>query len=207
MFGCAKCGKQLAIGTNFCQYCGARVQLVQTTLSSSVRGDTQDVMSKLTPREQRKAQRVLRKAEKLPYHSVSVTNPDGSGKTWRELGFDIDEAPETPGIYYSEAKMNRLYERSQKAQSLEKEGKVQEAITLYKQNVTAKSVIPIDYERLLIIYRKRKDYKTALKFCDLALKSPACTNPQQDSVRRYFGAERAKLVQKLEEPERKKSKT
>lgn len=107
--------------------------------------------------------------------------------------------------YASDKQFDKWFRRSQKAQGLERAGKTEQAIRLYKQNVEEKSEIPLDYERLAVIYSKRKDFNKAIEYCDLALQSPACTNPAQTTARRDFHQRRNKLAIRLKAKQDKHS--
>jgi tetratricopeptide (TPR) repeat protein len=124
----------------------------------------------------------------------------------------IDTLPEVParGVDLSSKQPppSTLFRRSQRADTLEKEGQIDQAIALYQQNVDEFSEIPKDYMRLSIIYAKRDDLEKALEYCDLALISLAYATPPQIEARREFAERKQKLqarIAKKKEKEREKS--
>lgn len=58
-----------------------------------------------------------------------------------------------------------IVERNLTGKSLEKELKVDEAILLYENNIADFSDTPFPYDRLRIIYSKRKQYNDAIRVC------------------------------------------
>lgn len=160
-------------------------------------------MDDLPPKQRLKDRLMLYLAKRVEPSPDQNENIDNN-TTWRDLGFDIDEAPKPPGTFASKEMFDKWFKRSQKAMRLEKEGKIEEAIRLYQANVSENSELPIDYERLSIIYSKQGDLEKAIEYCDLALKSPACTNPAQDVARRNFRERKKKLQARLKAKEGKK---
>jgi tetratricopeptide (TPR) repeat protein len=59
----------------------------------------------------------------------------------------------------------RLQERLSRAQKLEKENELQNAIVLYEQNINDGFLASLPYERLRIIYEKQKSYQDAIRVC------------------------------------------
>ncbi|NOH00713.1 MAG: hypothetical protein HND47_01410 [Chloroflexi bacterium] len=59
----------------------------------------------------------------------------------------------------------RLGERLTQAQKFEKSNDIQSAITLYEQNISDGFLASLPYERLRIIYEKKKDYQNAIRVC------------------------------------------
>lgn len=59
--------------------------------------------------------------------------------------------------------------KNSRAKELEKEGRVDEAILLYEENVTARFDGSHPYERLAIIYTKRKQYNDAIRVLHIAI--------------------------------------
>lgn len=49
------------------------------------------------------------------------------------------------------------------AQSLEKEGMIDEAITVYEKSILSKIPATVPYDRLMILYRKKKDYENEIR--------------------------------------------
>lgn len=62
-----------------------------------------------------------------------------------------------------------LFSRNNQGSELEKEGRIDEAIQLYEQNARDLVDTPFTYNRLRIIYTKRKDYQNAIRVCRVAL--------------------------------------
>jgi tetratricopeptide (TPR) repeat protein len=52
---------------------------------------------------------------------------------------------------------------------LEKDGKIDEAIKVYEENVNDNVVATHSYDRLMIIYRKRQDYKNEIRIINIAM--------------------------------------
>lgn len=79
---------------------------------------------------------------------------------------------------------NRLFavmvERIDKGIDLEKAGKIDEAIKVYEENVADRFKGTFPYERLRVLYAKRKDYLNAIRVCQayLDLPYPAADKPQ-----------------------------
>ena len=156
-------------------------------------------MADLPPKKKLKDRLMLylaKRVEPSPAQRKKLDEIDDS-TTWRELGFDIDEAPKTPGKFASKKQFDIWCKRSARAERLEKAGKIDEAIALYEKGVSENTELPGDYHRLSVIYAKRGDLKKAIGYCDLALKSPACTNPAQDVARRDFRERKKKLEARL----------
>ena len=60
---------------------------------------------------------------------------------------------------------NIIVERNLRGKELEKAGSVDNAIELYEQNVTDMVDTPFPYDRLRIIYTRRKQYDDAIRVC------------------------------------------
>lgn len=60
-----------------------------------------------------------------------------------------------------------FFERGQEARHLESEGDIDGAIELYKQDLAEGSPGSGSYERLRVIYAKRKEYEKAIEVCEL----------------------------------------
>lgn len=58
-----------------------------------------------------------------------------------------------------------LGERLTQAQNYERSGEIQSAVALYEQNVGDGFLVSLPYERLRIIYEKKKDYENAIRVC------------------------------------------
>ena len=59
--------------------------------------------------------------------------------------------------------------RNNKTQNLEKKGNVDSAIKLYEENVAENFEGSLPYNRLAIIYRKRKDYNNEIRVLNKAI--------------------------------------
>lgn len=64
-----------------------------------------------------------------------------------------------------------LTSRNTEGREMEKQGRVDEAINLYEANVADKVDAPFPYDRLRIIYTKRKDYQNAIRVCEAFLET------------------------------------
>ena len=61
-------------------------------------------------------------------------------------------------------------ERNNKGTELEKAGKISEAIALYEENIKPGCYPALhSFDRLLVIYRRNKDYKNELRVCKRAI--------------------------------------
>jgi tetratricopeptide (TPR) repeat protein len=69
--------------------------------------------------------------------------------------------------YHREASRleNIIVNRNQKGIEIEKSGQIEEAIKLYEQNVVDYADTPHPYNRLRVIYSKRKQYDEAIRIC------------------------------------------
>lgn len=79
------------------------------------------------------------------------------------MQYDDDNYPS----FYKEASKieNIIVERNIKGQELEKQSKIDEAIALYECNIVDYVDTPHPYDRLRIIYTKRKQYDEAIRVC------------------------------------------
>lgn len=59
-----------------------------------------------------------------------------------------------------------IVDRNQRGQAHEKAGDIDAAITEYEANVTDQADTPHPYDRLRIIYARRKDYANAIRICE-----------------------------------------
>jgi tetratricopeptide (TPR) repeat protein len=75
-------------------------------------------------------------------------------------------------LYKHVQEENKMYEcvdLNNTGIALEKEGKIDEAIEIYERCLDKAPVMCHPYDRLMILYRKRKDYDNEIKVIDLAL--------------------------------------
>lgn len=66
-------------------------------------------------------------------------------------------------------KLDIIVENNQKGQRLEREGDIEGAIKAYQDNLAIRAHTPFCYDRLCIIYRKMKDYKSEIDVINLAI--------------------------------------
>ena len=66
-------------------------------------------------------------------------------------------------------RFSKQVNRNNKAQNFEKKGNVDSAIKLYEENVAENFEGSFPYNRLAIIYRKRKDYKNEIRVLNKAV--------------------------------------
>ncbi|MCG3198793.1 MAG: hypothetical protein GHCLOJNM_03300 [bacterium] len=76
------------------------------------------------------------------------------------------------GIHIPREKLNRTTDRNLLGRELEREGKEEEARLLYEANLAEGDIGSHPYERLRIIYSRRKQYEEALRVCEAFLKVP-----------------------------------
>lgn len=62
-----------------------------------------------------------------------------------------------------------ILENNEKGRQLEKEGNIDGAIKIYRENLSIQTNIPFCYERLYILYRKKKDYQSEIDVINLAI--------------------------------------
>lgn len=67
------------------------------------------------------------------------------------------------------AKLHIFVENNEKGQKLERDGDIDGAIKAYRENIDLKADTPFSYERLYILYRKRKDYESEIEIINLAI--------------------------------------
>lgn len=86
--------------------------------------------------------------------------------------------------------INRTAELNNKGITLEKAGKIQEAIKIYEQNISYGDCRAThSYERLMVLYRRLKDYNNEKRIIELAIKMLPCNREKYE--------ERLKKVNKL----------
>lgn len=66
-------------------------------------------------------------------------------------------------------KLHIFVENNEKGQKLEREGDIDGAIKAYRENTDLRADTPFSYERLYILYRKRKDYESEIEVINLAI--------------------------------------
>lgn len=81
-----------------------------------------------------------------------------------EEAFAVREA-----VIREEQRLRRTAELNNKGIALEKEGRIEEAIKVYEQNIQIGYPATHSYERLMILYRKRKDYGDEIRVARLAI--------------------------------------
>lgn len=82
------------------------------------------------------------------------------------------EAMEERRIAYMkrERSIQRIAMLNNKGIELEKQGKIQEAIKVYEKNISYGDCNAThSYDRLLVLYRKQKDYENEKRICELAI--------------------------------------
>jgi len=104
----------------------------------------------------------------------SGTNPFKEGLTKLPLSVRLDfvidslEMGRKLALPYRQASLEidrRLGEQLTQAQKFEKANEIQNAITLYEQNINDGFLASLPYERLRIIYEKQKNYQSAIRVC------------------------------------------
>jgi hypothetical protein len=68
-----------------------------------------------------------------------------------------------------ERRLSKTVELNFKGKDFEKEGKIDEAIQCYEENVKLGYPAMMSYDRLLILYRKKKDYENEKRICLLTI--------------------------------------
>jgi tetratricopeptide (TPR) repeat protein len=68
-----------------------------------------------------------------------------------------------------ERTLSKTVELNFKGKDLEKEGKIDEAIKCYEENVKLCYPAMMSYDRLLVLYRKKKDYENEKRICLLTI--------------------------------------
>lgn len=77
------------------------------------------------------------------------------------------------------------YEANQIAMQYEKAGELENAIRYYEMSVAKKFSGSYPYERLAILYRKRKQYSEEIRICDAAAKALAGTPASEGKIARF----------------------
>jgi tetratricopeptide (TPR) repeat protein len=80
---------------------------------------------------------------------------------------DEDRMPHN--YHYSDAQFNKATTRNLQGISFEQQGRIDEAIDLYEQNVSLKFDGSHPYTRLAIIYRRRKQYDDEIRVIEKAI--------------------------------------
>lgn len=91
--------------------------------------------------------------------------------------------------------MDEMIERNMKALAFERSGEPNKAIRLYEANLADRFGGSGPYERLHVLYGRRKDYANALRVCKKYL--GLTTNSHEDKKRRKFLEHCEKLQRKL----------
>ena len=65
-----------------------------------------------------------------------------------------------------------MVDRNRRGKMMEREGEIDEAVTLYEANLADQFVGSHPYERLRIIYSERGDFVNALRVCEAAISNP-----------------------------------
>ena len=97
---------------------------------------------------------------------------------------------------YSEAERELfgvMVDRNLRGKTLEKSDHIDKAAVLYEENITDKFSGSHPYERLRIIYTKRKDYSNAIRVCRAYIDM----SPKKDKKRTRFQDRLEKLVQRV----------
>lgn len=79
---------------------------------------------------------------------------------------------------------NIMVDRNLKGSELEKSGQIEEAINLYEKNVADYADTPHPYNRLRVIYSKRKQYDEAIRICRAYIET---SNKLAEAVRKEIG--------------------
>ena len=66
-------------------------------------------------------------------------------------------------------KLHIFLKNNEKGQKLERNGDIDGAIKAYHENTDLRADTPFSYERLYILYRKRKDYESEIEVINLAI--------------------------------------
>ncbi len=114
------------------------------------------------PKHVTKAQ-LLQQADE---HMQQGVSRQAIGDTW--LNMDRSKLTIEEMTAYSEAEQalfGVMVDRNQQGITLERSGQLDEAIALYEANINDRFVGTHPYERLRIIYTKRKDYEQAIRVC------------------------------------------
>ncbi len=101
------------------------------------------------------------------------------------------KTPKSQELFPHFDKSIKLYNQ---AVRLEKEGKIDEAIEIYLENVKRYKTPGIaHFERPAILLEKQGRYKEAIKVCDMALKLKAVHKPTAEQFQRNFSAGKRRL--------------
>ena len=93
---------------------------------------------------------------------LSVNVPEKSLNQWRKKWNDYN--------YKFNVLLPKCVELNNKGSEYEKRGCIKDAISLYEQNILSESYpAQYAYDRLLVLYRKQKDYQNELRVCQRAM--------------------------------------
>ena len=94
--------------------------------------------------------------------------------------YEFDYVVEKQQKYEEERKiLNLTASLNQKGKELEKEGKIEEAIAVYEENIKLEYPATHSYERLMVLYRKQKDKENAIRVIKLAIRVFLKANQQR----------------------------
>ena len=86
-----------------------------------------------------------------------------------------------------------MVDRNLRGKTLEKSDHIDEAIALYEKNIADEFIGSHPYERLRIIYTRRKDYSNAIRVCRAYLN----LSPKEGKKRTRFQDHLEKLVKRI----------
>jgi tetratricopeptide (TPR) repeat protein len=97
------------------------------------------------------------------------------GRRYKEINVELDRlevgSPQWNKLYDEQSKIESvLVDRNLKGIELEKKGKIQEAISLYEQNIADEFDGSHPYDRLAVIYRKQKRIEDEIRVLEQAIK-------------------------------------
>lgn len=106
-----------------------------------------------------------------------VNVPEKSLIQWRKKWDDYN--------YKFNVLLPKCVELNNKGIECEKQGYIEEAISVYEQNILPESY-PAQhaYDRLLVLYRKQKDYRNELRVCKLAIHAFKSIQKYKDRLRK-----------------------
>ena len=100
--------------------------------------------------------------------------------------------------------MDIFMKNNEKGRKLEKEGDIDGAIKAYRKNADLRINIPHTYERLYILYRKKKDYESEIEIINLAIEVFSENRYNSSAIDKL--KKRLEKVQKLYEKDKNQTK-
>lgn len=194
MVFCHNCGKENNNTSNFCIYCGTKLTITKTKSTSNTLEKikaNESLAEKLrygTNTERTKAMELYEENVSYNTYCESYTELGLLYMERQEYTKAINVSKKGIEIYGQNGKdttlLEMMLENSERSEeikisadtniygkSLEKEGKIDQAIEVYESNILIHADTPFTYRRLSIIYRKRKEIDNEIRVLKQGIKN------------------------------------